>query len=363
MIQQLQGKVEKITFIKNIGESLDLCEILIDFDLLKIFYSYNELLRFMDEQVLYTIRPDVVDGQVVNVICELAMLSTIQTVKSTDNIKLVPEGTNRTVCNLDSKSLRLGQYYPNVVAIMSKYVFGSSAKAKWFDCTLIDMCSREFVVKLFSSGSTIEEMEQALKPMIGHYVNFDMEYTRYGFRTDEFVPLPQNVEESPEVIVAKEVIQGLINGDEALVEYNNRFNFMSTMSSVIDGEPGYTLVRMASELYMINAIDNISVELDIKAMKRAVICSRGYLLPHNTEWSKPMLNTTKLMQIPALKADKELMLMMDVLSAEEPSPTKLTYIELRGLVNNIIKIRRGSYNEKDSSVDIIALSDKFNGLL
>ena len=363
MIQRLQGRVEKVTFVKNLGESLDQCYIVIDFDEYVIFYDSNELMQFLNQDVIYTVRPDIVEGIAKLVVCELAMLTTIQTVQSTENIKLIPEGNKRTICNFDSKTARFGQFYPSVVGLMSKYTFGSSSKSKWFDCTLIDMSSREFVVKIFTSGSTPEEIESVLEPMIGKYVNFDMEYTRYGFQTKEFVPLPQDVEESPEVIVAKEIINNLINSDKGLQEYNTRFGFMNAITGVIDGEPGYMLVRMASELYMINAIDNISTELDIQAMKRAVICSRGYLLPHKTAWSKPMLNNTKLLQIPALKTDTELMLILDALSEEEPSPTKLTYIEIRGLVNNIIKIRRGIYNEEDSVVNTSGLINMFNGLL
>jgi hypothetical protein len=119
---------------------------------------------------------------------------------------------------------------------------------------------------------------------------------------------------------------------------------------------------MASELYMINAIDNISTDLDIRAMRRAVICSRGYLLPKKTAWSRPMLNTNKIMTVPSLKADKELMLMVDTLSEEEASATKLTYIKIRGLVNDIIDIRRGIENEKDNS-NIDDMRALLNGLL
>lgn len=363
MIERLQGKVEKVTFVKKIAENLDQCELQIDFDILTIFYDATELMQFSGKDVLYTVRPDVVDGEQKLVICELAMLTTVQTVQSTENIKLIPEGTSRTICNFDSRNARFGQYYPNVVGLLSKFTFGSSQKAKWFDCTMIDINSKEYMVKMFTSGSTPEEMEAVLNPMIGRYVNFDMEYTRYGFQTTELIPLPQDVEESPEVVVAKEVIQTLINNDPALTEYNSRYGFINTVSSVIDGEPGYGLVRMASELYMINAVDNISTELDIRAMKRAVICSRGYMLPHKTDWSKPMLNTTKLMQIPELKTDKELMLILDALSDEEPSPTKLTYIEIRGLVDNIIRIRRGIYNEENKAINTSALVNMFNGLL
>lgn len=362
MIERLQGKVSRITLIENVGQSLDLCEIQIDFDTLKIFYDYGELMEYNDCDVMYTIRKDVVKGVPDLVVCELVKLSTIQTVASTENIRLIPESTKRTLCTFDVKAARYGLFYPNITALMSGYQFGSSPKARWFDCTMIDMYSREFVVRKFEPEGDIESVENEYKKAIGKYVAFDLESTKFGFQTKEIVVLPQSVELSPEVEVAKSILMDMISKDQALKEYCERYNFIQAVGDRIDGEPGYALVRMASELYMINSVENISCDLDIRAMKRAVVCSRGYLLPHKTEWSLPLLNNTKIMSCPGLKTDRELMLIIDVLSNEPASPTKLMYIKIRGLVNDIINIRRGIEDEKIIS-DISAVGSMFNGLL
>lgn len=362
MIERLCGKVEKITFIKNVGQNLDLCEIQIDFDTMKIFYEVSELMQFINCDVQYTTRQDVIDAKIERVVCELVKLSNIQTVQSTENIKLIPEGSKRTVCNVESKNFRFGEFYPNCVALMTKHELGSSPRAKWFDCTMIDMSSKEFVVRLFASNVETNMMDDLLTSFHGKYVAFDLECTKYGYQTKEIVTLPNEVEQSPEVLVAMEVIKKLIESDPALMAYNTRYSFIEHMSSIIDGEPGYALVRMASELYMVNAVDNISTDLDIVAMRRAIICSRGYLLPHKMAWSKPMLNTNKALQVGDLKADRELMLILDVLSEESPSDTKLTYLKIRGLVDDIIKIRRGISNEENSNA-FAGVNALFNGLL
>ena len=100
MIERLQGKVENISIIRHIGDNLDLCSMQIDFDNLKIFYDANDLMQFVGKEVEYTTRPDVIDGHAELVICELAVLSTIQTVASTENVKLIPEGNKRTMSSL-----------------------------------------------------------------------------------------------------------------------------------------------------------------------------------------------------------------------------------------------------------------------
>lgn len=361
LINRQSGNVEKIRVIRHISDSLDLCEIQIGFDELKIFYDANQLLEFLHKDVEYTVRQDVVDGQICLVICELAMLSNIQTVKSIDNIKLLPESNKRVVCNVDSKALRFGEFYACRIALLAKVQLGSSAKAKWFDCTMIDQCSREFSLRLFSTNTDIEKMEAILNACIGSYVTFDMKYTRYGLQTEEIVQLATPVEKSPEVVVAEAIVREHINKDPALVAYNNRYGFIDHLSNLIDGEIGYYLVRIASEIYMINAIDSITSDINIETMKRACICSYGYLLPKKGDWSRTTLNYNKAASIPELKEDKQLLYILDVLS-EPMDDTKRTYIKIKGLVNDIIKIRRGIKDE-ESDLSGTNLSAMFNGLL
>ena len=361
MIERLNGVVEKVTFREHLAPSLDLCEIQIGFDTLYIFFDAGELSAFIGKEVLYTVRPDVIKGKVEQVVCELAELSTIQTVSSIENVKLVPSNVKRTVCNFDYKKARTGEYYPNIVSILTKVTYGSSDKAQWFDCTMLDIMSREFTVRRFVSLEAKAAVEEALNYGIGKYVNYEAKYTRYGLQTEEIDILDKPIEQSPETLVARDIITAMIQEDPALVEYCQRNDFVNNMSKVIDGEPGYVLVRMASELYMTNAIDSISTELDIRAIKRAIICSRGHLLPHKTEWSMHMLNTTKVMQVPELKTDRELMLILDVMANEEISPTKSIYIEIRNVVDNIIKVRRGINNEENSSI-ISDIRPKFGSL-
>lgn len=365
MIERLRGKVEKVTFVKVVGQGgLNQCEIQIDFDVLTIYWPVDDLIKFMNKEVMYTVRDDydTENQKQIRVVCELVEISTIQTVASTENVKLVPEGNKRTVCNVVSREIRFGDYYPNRVAYMSAWEMGSSKKARWYDCTMIDAESREFQVRLFATNVEPELMEEQLNVMKGGYVNFDLKSTKYGYQTDEIVGLPNAVELSPEVVLSETIIRELIQSDPALSYYDEKYHFVDAIKDVIDGEPGYQLVRMASELYMVNAVDNISTDLNIQAMKRAIICSRGYLLPHKTNWSRPQLNMTKVMGVPALKAERELLLMLDVLSEEEASSTKLTYIKIRGLVNDIISIRRGTENEK-GVIDFAGIFASFNGLL
>lgn len=354
MIQRLQGRVENLTIVNHVADSLDLCQLRIDFDEVYIYGDSDDFMQYVGQDVVYTLRPDVINGEVKNVVCEIAVVSTVQTVQSIENIKLVPGRVERTICNFSSKGIRFGEFYPGCIALMSGHQMGSSSKAKWFDCSMIDQDSRTCIVRLFS-GKDSTELKNILDSFIGSYVRFDLEATRYGLQTKEISVLSYSVELSPEVTIAKEVLKAELTKDVHLAAYDKYTNLLETLSTRIDGEPGYTLVRMASEIYMINAIDAISADLDIQAMKRAVFCSRGYCTSHNKNWSKPMLNTNRALKVPGIRDDSELLYILDVMCEEEASPTKLTYIKIRNLVNDIINIRRGVINEKDNIA--VGLSD------
>ncbi len=357
------GTCDSVRFLKNIGKGLDLCEVIIEFDAIKIFYPISELEEFVGHRVQYITRQDVIDGVEERVICEIAKVSTIQVVSSVDNIKLIPEGNSRTVCNFAIKDVRFGEFYPGRIAYLSSYKLGASRKAKWIDCTLIDKESKEFDLRIFAShDNTDDSNERMMSACVGRYVEFDMESTKYGYQTKSIEPIIADVELSPEVTVAMTVLNSEIDKDPGLISYRNLTDVINKLKDVIDGEPGYALVRIASEIYLTNAIDSISSDLDIRAMKRAAICSRGYLLPHKVKWSKTMLNTNMAVRCPQLKTDMELMYILDTLCENPPSATKRMYIKIRGLVNDIIDIRR-SFNDEKALESYSDLLHSFNGML
>ena len=357
------GVVSKIGFIKNIKTGLDLCTIRIEFDEFYIFYDMNDLNVFLNQNVEYSWREDVIDGNVCRIITDIAVFRTIQTVTSTENIKLIPEGNSRTVCNFAIKDVKFGEFLPNCVSYLSNAVKGSSPNTKWMDLEMIDSESRSFKVRIFTRDPNgTEDSDDVLESFVGKYVTYNLQSTQYGYQTKEVTALLADVEVSPEVRVAEEVLKNELLKDNSLMELELTFGLLKTLKSIIDGEPGYQLVRMASEIYMINALDNISTNLDIKTMKEAVFCSRLYNLPSNSPRSRPLLNVNRTSKIKGLRDNQELMSILDPMNPGEVSDTKRMYIKVRGIVNDIIDIRRGINNEKDTTA-INSYMSLLNGLL
>ena len=351
MQEKLVGDVKSVSVVKNYGSAL-LMELQIDFDTVKIFGQQDEIMAFMGKRVYYTLRDDIIEGVPTQVVASIAEVRVIDVVKSVDNIKLIPMTQKRNVCNFSIRECKYGEFYPGCIALLTAIQSGSSRKTQWVDCTLIDQESKEFSLRIFTKNNLDNAME-IFKEWLGSYVTFDMKVTQYGNQTEEIAIIQDTVTISPEVEVSRKVILNEIANDPALDEYEKTHNLMKYIKSTIDGEPGYMLVRMASEIYMINALANISNDFDIQAMKRAVYTSRGYLKPHKKNWSRPMLNSNCALRCKGLQEDTELLLILDVMSQEEVSPTKSMYIRIRKMVDDCIKMEKGvvMFDGKPSIVD------------
>ena len=361
--KMISGEVKSIALIEHIKEGLDFCEIVIDFDTLNIFYNYNELIKFVDELVIYDIRWDVYKDKPVSLVANIAKAYTIQTIDKTDNIQLLPElAEERPGCNFEINSLRFGHTEYGCTAYFSSYECGSSDKTKWIDLTMVDMKSKVFTLRLFTKNIEGEadplETADALK---GHYVKFDITSTRYGYQTKGIELVNVEVLPPPEVETAIQVIRQASDNDDGLRKYMGQYDFIDTLRNVTDIEPGYHLVRIATELEIIRALKSVTNIYDTKLLTRAAITSRGYLLPAKTKFSRPVLNTTKLLRT-ELATDRELLLMLDPFAEEQPSHTKCMYIKLAGFSEYIINERRGTVEEKFCN-DVDSARNFFNGLL
>lgn len=354
---RLAGNVEAVKLIKHLAPELDYCEVTIGFDALKIFGSYNEIMSYIGKNVEYDVAQDIFQNTPITRIINFYDKKTIQTVHETENIKLIPEDANtRAICNFSIEEIRPGDYENNCVAFLSKFEIGASKKAKWFDCTMVDKNAKQFILRLFTNNLEGNvDPEEVINELVGHYVKFDVNSTRYGYQTQslELVNIPVLL--PPEVEVAITQIMQVVSDDTELMDYMIQYNFINTLKGIIDSELGYHLVAIASEIYFIKAISNISNVYNIQTLIRATITSRGYLLPSKTKFSRPMLNTNKVLKS-KLSSNKDLILLLDVLSEEEISSTKNVYIKIRKFTKQILDERRGLIDEEKNTYgnDVIA---------
>ena len=364
----IYGIVEAVTLIENLGNKLDYCKIRIDFDEKMIYGDYAELCAFIGKEVEYAVRKDMYKGAPIEVVVNLFERRVVTTLSLERDIALLPDDgaiRSTTVSNFAIDTLKYGEVQGDCIAFLSSFECGASDKAQWVDCTLVDCKSKMFTMKVFSKdGMPQESLVDLVERCVGSYVIFDIISTKYGYQVsdDRFKYYNAPVVAPPEVETAIAIINQAVEGDEELKAYMTTYNYIDTLKKVIDGELGYNLVRIATELSLYKAMKGVSRLYDYKLLTRASIVSRGYLLGSKTKFSRPVLNVNKLLKT-ALSRDRELMLIVDVLAEEEASPTKNVFIEVSNLANRLVDERRGIYEEVGKSDVYSSLRSRVGGLL
>lgn len=364
------GTVESVTLIKRIKEGLDYCDIVIESIPYKIFGSYNENVQFINKRVLFETRPDMYEGRVIEVVASVVEKTVVQTVSEEKGVKLIPSETSvRPVCNYAIDAIQPGERLREVIVYLSNVTVDSSPKAKWYDLSVVDIKSKVYSVRYFSRRQDpgVNE-EQVLNSWVGKYVVLNMlALTKYGLQVDGSEDLPAirvyhtDVVMPPEVDVAISIINSAVRNDAVLCSYMAKYNYIEKLKVLIDTEPGFHLVRVATELMIIKMLSNVTNIYPEQTLVRAAICARGYLIDRKNDFSKVILNVNKITRTELIN-DTALIDCIDVMS-EHTSPLKRVYIEIAKFANFIVDERRGLIDEKEIMSANYAISNKYGRLL
>lgn len=364
------GLVESLTLIKHIKEGLDFCDIVISGVPYKIFGSYNENMQFLTKRVLYETRPDIYEGKMIEVVANVVEKSVIQTVAEETGTKLIPsESQLRPVCNHALDSIQPGDRLRDVIVYLSNVTVDSSPRAKWYDLSVVDAKSKVYSVRYFSRKQApgVNE-EQTLQVWVGGYIVLNMlALTKYGLQVDGSDDLPAirtyhvDVLLPPEVEVAISIIRGTVKDDTQLLSYMEKYSYIDKLKTVIETEPGFHLVRVATELMIIKMLTNVTNIYPEQTLIRAAICARGYLIDRKNDYSKVVLNVNRIARTDLI-SDGALIDCIDVMS-EHTSPVKRIYIEIAKFANFIVDERRGLIDEKEIMLRNAAVSNSYGRLL
>lgn len=360
------GVVNSITKLSIIRSGLDLMEVVIDDIAYRLFGDYTAYLKLIDSTVIYDTRPDMINGVEHEVITDVSERSLVRTKEYEENPSLIPDGSEvHEVCNFALDSLGMGENMRGVILYLSSYKKGVSDKAKWVDMQVVDIKSKAYTVRVFTGWGTVEsEILELLDKFVGNYIKCNVMVTQYGIqaKADEVEYVGGPIAAPREVIAAIDIINRAVEGDDKLKAYMEANLFIDRLKSYIDIEPGWHLVRIASEISMFTALKNITDAYSLPLLIRASIASRGYLLSKNPgAYSKPVANVNKIMRS-ALKEDTELVTIVDVAS-RTTSPTKRAFISISVLMNTIIEERRGLFDEEEVIAAVNNVSRNFGGLL
>lgn len=329
MRQSNVGKVESVQLIERSVNELDECKVIIGMNEYTIFDNYADLVEMLNQEVEYTSRIDVVRGLPTRVITDIVLKATVHTVEKIESIRLIPESNNRVSINFSQKALRPGDFIPDATVIVTGVEKGSSQRAVWLDVHAIDKEGSTCYVRIFSTAQDVESNMNFINSLIGHKVTMAIRKTHYGLQTELSSVFDGGIAEpAPEVSIAKEKLINLVKQDQALYSYASNTHIVGTLAKKVSWDIGYDLVFMATELYLLEAYENISVGLDVQAIKRAIVCSMGYKVAGDSKWSHVLTNIELASSVKELKEDEVLCTLLDEFS-DDDSLNSLVYKSIK----------------------------------
>lgn len=364
------GIITQISAVQIINDNLyRLAVSMDDLSTYTLFGKINDYLQYVDKEVEFEVREDVVNGSVEEVISTIAVRSIVQAVEIAGDIvddfgssSLIPENSKViNVITFDSTTLKSGDVAKAEIVLVSNFNPGKSKYAKWTDFTCLDINSKAFNLRLFSNSDEIEEFR---KQTVGKYVMVDIvNERRWGLQVHGDMQVYEGEVQIPsEALLAAYKLSMIIKNDKELEGYVEKFDFINTLKNTIYFEPGYHLVELMAEIMLINTLCKIFAGYDRKLLYRTAFASRGYIKPANNKFSNPILNYHRIITSD-LKDDIKLIKMIDISGGvEEGDLDKEAYLSIRKQVTSIMKGRRGIHETHVINTSISNIDSEYSGL-
>ena len=332
-----EGHVDKVIRVAGIYADLDECQVQIGFDTYTAFYPYAELLQLQDQDVVYVLRKDIVHGVETLVITEITLLNVVNTVERTDNVKLCPINDNRGVCNFDYAGVALGNFYPGSIVFVTGYKYNSSAKSKWVDLQCLDKHSKMCSIRIFNSTVDKVEADNLYKDFINRYVKADIRCTAYGLQTAAVEIVPIDAVVSPSIAVAKAIVMEELKKHQDVQELSDKLDYFGKLERIVNPEPGWSIVKIATLLNVINSFDNIVSGLDMELLRKAALLSELKVLPTNHPYTDEVKTILMLRGVSALGSNDDLLILLGTNTKE--TELQAAYRIAVDTVNKLIDLR------------------------
>lgn len=326
-------KCTDITKVDNLPEVGDLLKVTFDDGAEALwFYPQAESLQYVNQEVYVEFRQDIYRGELKQFIATLVIPRVIQTLDKHESFKLYIDQRDE-YSNVSFREMKIGETMYGAKVFCVKNEYKTSSRAVWMEMLIRDMFMHVATLRIFDPTST--EIDFA-----GRYIFANITKTAYGFQTkDKIADL--NIDSTPnaEVALAEEFIKNYFADDAAALQYMNRTNIIQSMKALIDYEPGYALMRLAMHLSIIESMDNVSNDVDLRAISDAMLCSYGYCT-RTSIMSHSFINVSLAANDSWKNRNLVLQLLDDALE-EKPKEFEV-YRSVVDLVNTILEIRKGT---------------------
>lgn len=315
--------------LNNITEDIDMMLVTIDNDIKAYMVgNYADTLQFVDVEVIVSYRKDIYEGKIETFINTLTIPVKVNVLDRDTNFKLYSniEDNNSNVCFAD---ILEGQISYNAVVYCIDSMYESSPNATWMTLKIRDKAGRIAKVRLFDYDN-----DKAYYG--GIYVKMTLRRTKYGFTTQEIIPVQSDFPVNPEIDICRTYIENYFAGDTYIADVFNKTKLLDCMYASIAEERGYSMVRAAIELDILSSLKNDLNDIDFKAVSYALIMKYGYL----TKSSKSDYSDTLKMWtfIFSCKPPKTVLLILD--KDAEPTHERVIFDKIVDLADSVIQIKK-----------------------
>lgn len=295
------------------------------------FYRYSDALAYLNQEVIVEYRKDVYKGELAQFIATFVKPTVIQTLSKEDNIKLYCDMVDNNA-NLSFSEIAIGETRPGCIVYCVACEFKSSNNATWQELIIRDKSMRTAKLRLF-------DYDNKAANFAGQYVMTELSRNKFGFQSEFINPVAGEVPPNPELEISKKYIQNYFANDSNALAYIAKTGVIGFLEEAIDYEKGYGLVRLARELAVLDAMKNITKDVDLKSIGQALLASRGYLV-RNSVLSNSVNN---VIQAYSIKWDNTaLVLQLLDTACEEDIPEKKVMQSITSTVSTLIEVQKGT---------------------
>lgn len=320
-----------ITQVPNTNYGEDLLQVTIDNDITAFwFYNYADSLKYLNQEVIVDYRQEILNGNKVQFINTFCLPVKVTTLDKTSGIKLfIDQEDNQS--NVSFNAIEVGRTEYGCIVYCSAQEFKSSANAVWMELIIRDRLMRTAKMRIF-------DYEDKKIVLAGRYIRADLSKSKYGFQTQMAVALDLEVNPNAEIEIATEFIRNYFADDTEALNYINKVRLIESLNDVVDYEKGYALVRLATELSFVDAMKNVSKDVDLRTLGRVILTSYGFHT--RTSSLSPSINNVILVTQFHFEDKTAIAQCLDV-GLTEHSSVYNVWKRIQELTSTLLEVRKG----------------------
>lgn len=325
------AKCTSIIKVDTIAGANDVLKVTVDNITSYWIYDYTEALKFLDQEVIVEYRKDIYKGNLETFIATFTIPTVIATLDKKDNIRLYVDQVDNKA-NVAFREIEDGDERLGCIVFCTKSEFKTSNKAVWQELIIRDSTMHTATLRVFDYDNKSADFS-------GKYVKTNLVKNRYGFQSELVKPLDEEVYVNPEIELARNFILNYFADDPVALSYIEQTNVLGYLAEAVDYEKGYGLMRLAMELSSVDAMYNITKDVDLRAIGQALLLEHGWMTRASV-MSKSYTNITIGWNY-QFSNRKTVMQLLD--EALEDKPVEALIMKsIKDNVNTILEVRKGT---------------------